>query len=103
MHRIRINGKNISAEREIEGEKKLICTLPIVIAGQKGLVEESELLIPNERNNDSTNKTSKIVTKSNEERTERLFRKTRKSYCKLVEAGNEAELVNLLHNEAKAI
>ena len=45
-----------------------------------------------------------VTAQANEERTERFFRKTsRKSYCKLVEAGNEAELVNLLHTEAKAI
>ena len=41
------NGSNVSGEREIEGGKEsLSASLPIVIAGQKGLVEESDLLIP---------------------------------------------------------
>ena len=48
---LEINGKvNVSGEREIEGGKEsLSASLPIVIAGQKGLVEESDLLIPNMR------------------------------------------------------
>ena len=37
-------------EREIEGGKEYVkASLPLIIAGQKGLVEESDLLIPNMR------------------------------------------------------
>ena len=105
---LEINGINVSGEREIEGGKEsLSASLPIVIAGQKGLVEESELLIPNMRGiMTARTKPLNIVTaQANEERTASVsFEKpSERANCKLVEAGNEAELVNLLHNEAKAI
>ena len=39
-----------TAEREIEGGKETLkCKLPLIIGGQKGLVEESDLKIPNMR------------------------------------------------------
>ena len=105
---LEIEGQSFNAEREIEGGKEIIeGNLPVIIAGQKGIVEESELLIPNMRGimtarskplniKDSQNtdkRTSSVSFEKPEERAE----------CKLVESGNEKELVNLLHNEAKVI
>ena len=105
---LEINGSNVSAEREIEGGKEsLSSSLPIVIAGQKGLVEESELLIPNMRGimTARTKPLNVLTTQAREVRTASVsFEKpSERANCKLVEAGNEAELVKLLHNEAKAI
>ena len=41
---------NATLSREIDGGKeKLSCNLPLVIAGQKGFVEEKDLRIPNMR------------------------------------------------------
>ena len=43
------NGK-AKMDREIDGGKEtLSCSLPLIIGGQKGLVEESDLRIPNMR------------------------------------------------------
>ena len=105
---LEINGSEISAEREIEGGKEsLSASLPIVIAGQKGLVDESELLIPNMRGimTARTKPLNVVAAQASEQRTASAsFEKpAEKAACKLVEAGNEAELVALLHNEAKAI
>ena len=45
-----IEGNSVTASREIDGGKETISTvLPLVIGGQKGLVEESDLRIPNMR------------------------------------------------------
>ena len=105
---LEINGNNISAEREIEGGKEsLSASLPIVIAGQKGLVEESDLLIPNMRGimTARTKPLNVVSAQASEQRTVSIsFEKpAEKAACKLVEVGNEAELVALLHNEAKSI
>ncbi len=105
---LEINGSKISGEREIEGGKEsLSASLPIVIAGQKGLVEESDLIIPNMRGimTARTKPLNVVTAQANEQRTVSVsFEKpAERATCKLVEAGNEAELVALLHNEAKAI
>ena len=45
---LKISGNSVEAAREIEGGKENISTqLPLIIGGQKGLVEESDLRIPN--------------------------------------------------------
>merc|ERR1712146_809580 len=47
---LEIDGDTATATREIDGGKEKISTsLPLVIGGQKGLVEESDLRIPNMR------------------------------------------------------
>ena len=47
---LEINGSNATAKREMEGGiETLTCELPLIIGGQKGLVEESDLIIPNMR------------------------------------------------------
>ena len=56
---LRLEGNNVKLTREIDGGIENIQTkTPIIIGGQKGLVEESELRNTKyERNNDSKNKT----------------------------------------------
>ena len=45
-----IDGRSAKASREIDGGRELITTsLPLIIGGQKGLVEEKDLRIPNMR------------------------------------------------------
>ena len=47
---LEVNGNDVTAIREIDGSKETVSTtLPLVVGGQKGLVEESDLRIPNMR------------------------------------------------------
>ena len=48
---LEIEGNSVTAAREVEGGKELLsASLPLVIAGQKGLTQEKDLRIPNMRN-----------------------------------------------------
>ncbi|MDO9138651.1 MAG: electron transfer flavoprotein beta subunit/FixA family protein, partial [Lutibacter sp.] len=77
------------------------------IAGQKGLVEEKDLRIPNMRGiMMARQKPLTIVESSNGAATTAIVsfeKQAAKSACKLVDADNVGELINLLHNEAKVI
>ena len=47
---LEVDGSQATAIREIDGGKETVtAALPLVIGGQKGLVEESDLKIPNMR------------------------------------------------------
>ena len=47
---LEIDGSNVKATREIDGGKETLSTsLPLIVGGQKGLVEEKDLRIPNMR------------------------------------------------------
>jgi electron transfer flavoprotein beta subunit len=47
---VKVDGNNVTAAREIDGGKEIVATsLPLIIGGQKGLVEEKDLRIPNMR------------------------------------------------------
>ncbi len=103
-----IDGSTASVSREIDGGKEVLTTnLPLVIAGQKGLVDEKDLRIPNMRGImmarkkplqviEAVNFTAKTNAANFEKPAE-------KSACKMIDADNVAELVALLHNEAKVI
>ncbi|MGS0746917.1 electron transfer flavoprotein subunit beta/FixA family protein [Halpernia sp. GG3] len=103
-----VNAEEISAIREIEGGKETVSVkLPLVIAGQKGLVEEKDLIIPNMRGImsartkvlnvvEATNSESKVDSVSFDSVPPRAA-------VKLVSADNLDELVRLLHEEAKVI
>ena len=103
-----IDGTVAKLSREIDGGKEnLSANLPLVIGGQKGLVEESDLRIPNMRGiMQARTKSLQVIESSNTEclTTSEYFEKpSEKSACKLVESRNEAELVRLLQEEAKVI
>ncbi len=105
---LEIEGITAKLSREIDGGKEnLSVNLPLVIGGQKGLVEESNLRIPNMRGiMQARTKPLQVIEPSNTDflTTSQQFEKpAEKSACKLVEAGNEAELVRLLQEEAKVI
>ena len=105
---LEIDGENATAVREIDGGKETVSTtLPLVIGGQKGLVEESDLRIPNMRGIMMARKKPLTVVEPAAEASSThsvSFEKPApRGAVKLVEADNIDELINLLHNEAKAI
>ena len=105
---LEIDGNEATATREIDGGKEKIKTsLPLVIGGQKGLVEESDLRIPNMRGIMMARKKALNVVEpvdSPSPTADKKYEKpAAKGPVKLVDAANVGELVNLLHNEAKVI
>ena len=105
---LEIDGTEATAMREIDGGKEKISTsLPLIIGGQKGLVEESDLRIPNMRGIMMARKKALNVVEPIDAPTPttdtKFERPASKGPVKLVDAGNVGELVNLLHNEAKAL
>jgi electron transfer flavoprotein beta subunit len=105
---VTIDGLNVKAAREIDGGKELISTtLPIIIGGQKGIVEEKDLRIPNMRGIMTAR--TKVLTvlepiESGSETSVVQFEKPApKSAVKMIAADNLDELISLLHNEAKVI
>ena len=105
---LEIDGETATAVREIDGGKETLkSSLPLVIGGQKGLVEESDLKIPNMRGIMMARKKPLNVIEplSASTQTEaKSFRKPApKGEVTLVDADNLDKLIDLLHNEAKAI
>ena len=103
-----VDGNKATASREIDGGKETVNTsLPLVIGGQKGLVEESDLRIPNMRGIMMARKKPLTVVEpidTNTETTSVKFEKPApKGAVTLVSPNNLDELVSLLHNEAKVI
>lgn len=105
---LEVDGNNATAVREIDGGKETLSTnLPLVIGGQKGVVEEKDLRIPNMRGiMMARKKPLNVVEPVSFEATtaSKSFEKPEaKGAVKLVDANNVGELVDLLHNEAKVI
>jgi electron transfer flavoprotein beta subunit len=103
-----VDGTSAKASREIDGGKEIIAaSLPLVIGGQKGLVEEKDLRIPNMRGIMTAR--TKVLTvlepiaANNNTKAVQFEKPAPKSAVKLVPADNLDELINLLHNEAKVI
>ena len=106
--RLEINGQNVVADREIEGGiETLSCKLPIIIGGQKGLVEESDLKIPNMRGiMQSRQKPLEVIEPSEMQTkttTNKFYKPEEKSEIKMVDSNDLDTLIDLLHNEAKVI
>ncbi len=105
---LEVNGAEATAVREIEGGKETISVkLPAVIAGQKGMVDEKDLIIPNMRGimsarskplavNEPINTEVKVDAVSFDSVPARAA-------VKMVAPDNLDELVRLLHEEAKVI
>ncbi|MFD2725208.1 electron transfer flavoprotein subunit beta/FixA family protein [Hyunsoonleella rubra] len=105
---LEVNGSTATATREIDGGKETVsASLPIVVGGQKGLVEESDLKIPNMRGIMMARKKPLNVLEPVDSvaKTQSVsFEKPApKGAVKLVSPDNLDELVDLLHNEAKVI
>ncbi len=104
--RMEVDGTSVSATREIDGgEEKVATSLPIVIAGQKGIVEEKDLRIPNMRGIMMARKKPLNVVEpigaSALTTIESFEKPAKKGAVKLVD--NVDDLISLLHNEAKVI
>ena len=103
-----IDGTSVTASREIDGGKEISTTsLPLIIGGQKGLVEEKDLRIPNMRGI-MTARTKVLtilepVATSSETKAIQFEKPAPRSAVKLVSSDNLDELISLLHNEAKVI
>ena len=103
-----IDGTSVKASREIDGGKETVSTtLPLVLGGQKGLVEESDLRIPNMRGimmarKKPLNVVDPIDT-SSETASVSFEKPIPKGAVTLVSPDNLDELISLLHNEAKVI
>ncbi|GER58047.1 electron transfer flavoprotein subunit beta/FixA family protein [Patiriisocius marinus] len=103
---LEVADSNVTAIREIDGGKETISTsLPLVVGGQKGLVEESDLRIPNMRGiMQARSKPLTVrepVDANSETKTVSFEKPAPKGAVKLVD--NVDDLINLLHNEAKVI
>lgn len=103
-----VDGSTVKATREIDGGKETLSTsLPLIVGGQKGLVEEKDLRIPNMRGI-MTARTKALqvvepVSAENNTKAVRFEKPAPKSAVKLFTVDNLDELVNALHNEAKVI
>ena len=105
---LNISGNSVEAAREIEGGKENISTnLPLIIGGQKGLVEESDLRIPNMRGIMMARKKELVVVEVSEDPSathSKSFKKPQpKGEVTLVSSDDIEKLIDLLHNEAKAL
>jgi electron transfer flavoprotein beta subunit len=105
---VKVEGNSVMAVREMDGGKETIsATLPLVIGGQKGLVEEKDLRIPNMRGI-MTARTKVLnvlepVGANQATKAVKFEKPAPKQAVKLISADNLDELVSLLHNEAKVI
>ncbi|OAD45806.1 electron transfer flavoprotein subunit beta/FixA family protein [Polaribacter atrinae] len=105
---IEVDGTAVTATREIDGGNETLSTsLPLVIGGQKGVVEEKDLRIPNMRGiMMARKKPLQVIEPVGGEASTSVqsFEKPApKGAVKLVDADNVDELISLLHNEAKVI
>lgn len=105
---LEIEGSKAIALREIDGGKEKIETsLPLIIGGQKGLVEESDLRIPNMRGIMMARQKKLNVIPAADARQGsqeiKFERPAPKGEVKMVDSENLDQLIDLLHNEAKVI
>ncbi|MDA8687219.1 electron transfer flavoprotein subunit beta/FixA family protein [Schleiferiaceae bacterium] len=101
-----IDGSSANATGEIDGGHATYSgSLPLVVGGKKGLVEEKDLRIPNMRGIMTARAKPLQVLEASESDTAtqaiKFVKPAGKSSVKLVDSVDE--LVHLLHNEAKAI
>ena len=94
--------------REIDGGRENIkCNLPIVIGSQKGLVEESDLKIPNMRGiMQASKKEIKVLSSSRYVLNSKIIRfekPSEKKEIKMISPENLDELIDILHNKVKVI
>lgn len=105
---LEVSGSEATTVREIDGGKETAtASLPLIVAGKKGLVEEKDLRIPNMRGiMTARTKALNLVEPTgdaNATNSVKFEKPVAKSVVKLVSADNLDELISLLHNEAKVI
>jgi len=102
------DGGKVEVAREIDSGKEIIETqLPLIIGGQKGLVQEEELRIPNMRGIMMARKKPleviPAVDADIKTKIEKFEKPETKGSIKLIDKEHLDELIDLLHNEAKVI
>ncbi len=105
---LEINGNEAKLTGMVDGGKEeLTASLPVVAGGQKGLVDEKELRIPNMRGiMQARTKPLAVVAPTGSDVSQKVSNydsPAPKAACKMIDANNVEELVNLLQNEAKVI
>ncbi len=105
---LEVDGDNATAIREIDGGKEtLSTTLPLVVGGQKGLVAESDLRIPNMRGIMMARKkplhVKPATVNAAASHTVSFEKPTLKGTVTMIDPNNVEQLIDLLHNEAKVI
>ncbi|MGB0883841.1 MAG: electron transfer flavoprotein subunit beta/FixA family protein [Flavobacteriales bacterium] len=102
-----VDGTNLTLTREIDGGKEqLSAVAPVVLAGQKGLVEEKDLRIPSMRGIMMARKKQLEVVDAQGEPSvsvEQFESPSAKAACKLFDVNQIDDLVKSLHEEAKVI
>ena len=103
-----LNKDTVLLTREIDGGiENIESKLPLIIGGQKGLVEESELKIPNMRGIMTARSKPLEVIEPNENtiltKSTSFKKPAIKGECKMIDENNVSELINELHNVAKVI
>ena len=106
--KLEIDGSTASATREMDGGMEVLrVELPMIIGSQKGLVEETDLRIPNMRGiMQARQKPLDVVRpiESSSKTTISSFEKPApKAAVKLVPANDIDQLIDLLQNEAKVL
>ncbi len=105
---LNINGQEAVAIREMDGGSETLSTkLPLVIGAQKGLVEETDLKIPNMRGiMQARQKPFEVVAPqplSTKTSVTKFEKPAPKAEVKLIPADDLDQLINLLQNEAKVL
>jgi len=103
-----LDGTTAKVIREIDGGKETLeGSLPMLIAGQKGLVDEKELRIPAMRGIMMARKKPLSVIAAADVLSSTSIVNFEvpevKAACTMIDAGNVEQLVELLHTEAKVI
>ena len=103
-----LEGTNVSLQREIDGGKETLTSIfPIVLGAQKGLVEESDLIIPNMRGIMQARQKPLTVESAitlNQATSVKVFEKPpEKGPVKLLDSNDVDGLIELLQNEAKVL
>ena len=106
--KLEVEGSKATFSREMSGGTEISeCQLPLVVGSQKGLVEESDLIIPNMRGiMMARQKPLEVIqAKGIDPKTlDKKFSKPEaKSEVKLVKADELDKLIDLLENEAKVL
>ena len=105
---LEIENNFATLEREIDGGKEILtCNLPLIIGGQKGLVEESDLRIPNMRGiMQARQKPLDVIPCSvldSKTKSIKFQKPAPREEVKLVSSDNLDQLIEMLHNEAKVL
>ena len=106
--KLEIDGSTASATREMDGGMEVLrVELPMIIGSQKGLVEETDLRIPNMRGIMQARQKPLAVVRPIESSSKTAIssfeKPAPKAAVKLVPANDIDQLIDLLQNEAKVL